>query len=308
MKTVIKALLAATALLPVAAYAQDANWQGRGNRGEARADRPDGQRNAGQRYEGQRGQWRGRADAQVQAQRQTQPQPQPQPQTQPPRVDAQAQAEMRAPQQDYRRDRQGDPGRNDRAREYQRRGDQNRVDRAQAYQRQVDQAPAYQNRRDDRARYDNGAAAVQRYQNDRYRNGGRDLASGRQDWRDDRRDNRQYGNRDDARGVRNRGNWSRDWRSDNRYNYNQYRSYNRSAYRLPRYYAPSGWGYGYRRFSIGVTLSSFLWDQNYWIDDPYAYRLPEAYGPYRWVRYYNDALLIDIRNGRVVDSVYGIFY
>ena len=47
---------------------------------------------------------------------------------------------------------------------------------------------------------------------------------------------------------------------------------------------------------------------DYWIGDPYSYRLPEAYGPYRWVRYYNDALLVDLRSGFVVDTVYGIFY
>jgi hypothetical protein len=36
--------------------------------------------------------------------------------------------------------------------------------------------------------------------------------------------------------------------------------------------------------------------------------LPPAYGPYRWVRYYNDALLVDIYTGRVVDTVYDIFW
>ena len=41
---------------------------------------------------------------------------------------------------------------------------------------------------------------------------------------------------------------------------------------------------------------------------PYDYRLPEAYGPYRWVRYYNDALLVDIYTGEVVDTVYDIFW
>ncbi|MFN3435996.1 MAG: RcnB family protein, partial [Sphingomonas sp.] len=92
------------------------------------------------------------------------------------------------------------------------------------------------------------------------------------------------------------------------YDWNQYRQANRGAYRLPRYYAPSGWGYGYRRFSVGVSLSSILFSQNYWIDDPYAYRLPDAYGPYRWVRYYDDALLVDVRSGVVVDVVYDIFY
>lgn len=102
--------------------------------------------------------------------------------------------------------------------------------------------------------------------------------------------------------------WSRDWRQDNRYNYGAYRNQNRQAYHLPRYYAPQGWSYGYRRFSIGYTLNNFLFEQDYWIEDPAYYRLPPAYGPYRWVRYYNDALLVDIRTGYVVDTVYDIFW
>ncbi len=104
--------------------------------------------------------------------------------------------------------------------------------------------------------------------------------------------------------------WNRGWRGDRRYDWNRYRSSNRGLYQLPRYYAPYGstYGYEYRRFGIGVTLTSGLFGQNYWLDNPYAYRLPPAYGPYRWVRYYDDALLVDIRTGYVVDAVYGIFY
>ena len=47
----------------------------------------------------------------------------------------------------------------------------------------------------------------------------------------------------------------------------------------------SGWGYGYRRYSIGVTLNSLLFGSSYWLNDPWSYRLPPAYGDYRWVRY-----------------------
>lgn len=102
--------------------------------------------------------------------------------------------------------------------------------------------------------------------------------------------------------------WNNDWRRNNYYNWRSYRSYNRDVYRLPRYYAPYGYGYRYQRFSIGYTLNALLFGQSYWIGDPVYYRLPPAYGPYRWVRYYDDALLVDIRNGRVVDVVYGIFW
>ncbi|KQS04564.1 hypothetical protein ASG11_10125 [Sphingomonas sp. Leaf357] len=125
------------------------------------------------------------------------------------------------------------------------------------------------------------------------------------DWRGNagRNDNRFAG-----RGGNDRGAWNRNWRGDTRYDWSRRRQYDRNAFHLPRYYAPRGWNYGYRRFSIGLTLNAGLFANNYWIDDPYGYGLPEAYGPYRWVRYYNDALLVDIYSGEVVDTVYDIFW
>ena len=140
---------------------------------------------------------------------------------------------------------------------------------------------------------------------DGFQNGNR-RDDGRRDdrrWDDRRGGSTWYSDRNDG----NRGGWNRGWRGNTRYDWARYRTANRNAYRLPRYYAPSGWG-GYRRFGIGTTVASGLWGQNYWIADPFAYRLPEAYGPYRWVRYYGDALLIDLRTGLVVDSVYDIFW
>ncbi|WP_294323161.1 RcnB family protein [uncultured Sphingomonas sp.] len=130
----------------------------------------------------------------------------------------------------------------------------------------------------------------------------RDRGWDRNDW------NR--GDRDWDRGNRweRGGQWDRGWRRDDRYDWNRYRQQNRGLYRLPRYYAPSGWNYGYRRFGVGVRLNSFLFGSNYWINDPYSYRLPEVWGPYRWVRYYNDALLVDVRSGQVVDVEYDIFW
>jgi len=133
-------------------------------------------------------------------------------------------------------------------------------------------------------------------------------------WQQGRGNDRPGGWQQGRGGDWNRGNggdrrdWNRGWRSDNRYNYFAYRSSNRGIYHLPRYYAPSGWGYGYRRFGVGLTLDSILYGQNYWIEDADYYRLPPAYGPYRWVRYYNDALLVDIYTGQVVDTVYDIFW
>ncbi|MDQ2879311.1 MAG: RcnB family protein [Pseudomonadota bacterium] len=175
-----------------------------------------------------------------------------------------------------------------------------------------------------RGYYNRGDARVpQQSRPDAYRDGNRgvrpDLQNGRpgydqrgngqrgdaqRNWRGgDRRDGNWHGNNGNRGGA-----WNRDWRHDNRYNWSDYRRYHRDAFHLPRYYAPYGWSYGYRRFSVGFRLESVLFGQNYWIDDPYAYQLPPAYGEYRWVRYYNDALLVDIYSGEVVDTVYDIFW
>lgn len=164
------------------------------------------------------------------------------------------------------------------------------------------------------------------------RDWGRNDNDGRRDWagRDDRRrdwdrnnDGRRDWNRNDGRrdwsdnrgydrrwndGRRDFRQWDRGWRNNSRYDWQRYRSANRYAYRLPRYAAPYGWNYGYRRFSIGAYLFAGLFAQDYWINDPWAYRLPPTDWPYQWVRYHNDALLIDTRSGYVVDSIPDIFW
>jgi Ni/Co efflux regulator RcnB len=101
-------------------------------------------------------------------------------------------------------------------------------------------------------------------------------------------------------------NWSNQWRSDRRYDWRRHRDGNRSIYRLGHYRDP--YGSRYRRFTIGFSLFPSYYQSNYWLDDPYMYRLPIAYGPYRWVRYYDDALLVNIYSGQVVDVVYGVFW
>jgi len=100
--------------------------------------------------------------------------------------------------------------------------------------------------------------------------------------------------------------WSGDWRHDHRYDWHSHRSRYGSLYRLGRYYDPYGWGY--RRFSIGFNLWPSYYGSNFWMNDPWQYRLPPAYGPYRWVRYFDDALLVNIYTGQVVDVVYNFFW
>ena len=100
--------------------------------------------------------------------------------------------------------------------------------------------------------------------------------------------------------------WSGDWRRDHRYDWRTYRDRHRVLFRLGRYYDPYGWNY--RRFSIGFSLWPSYYGSSFWLNDPWMYRLPPAHGPYRWVRYYDDALLVNIYTGQVVDVLYNFFW
>ena len=108
------------------------------------------------------------------------------------------------------------------------------------------------------------------------------------------------------RGNDNHRRWTHDWRSDRRYDWRRYRDRNRSRFHLGFYFDPFGWNY--RRYSIGWRLWPSYYGQDYWLNDPWQYRLPPAYGPYRWVRYHDDALLVNIYTGTVVDVIYNFFW
>jgi hypothetical protein len=150
------------------------------------------------------------------------------------------------------------------------------------------------NDRHDDARRDNDRRDSWR-DNDRRDNDRRDS------WRNGDRNSSAWRDRDDRR-------WDRhEWRRDNRYDWQRYRDNHRSIYRIGRYYSPYR-NYSYRRVTIGFSLGSLFYGSRYWIDDPWYYRLPEVYGPYRWVRYYDDVLLVNVYTGEVVDVIYDFFW
>lgn len=103
-----------------------------------------------------------------------------------------------------------------------------------------------------------------------------------------------------------RQSWSNNWRQNPRYDWRDYRNQNRNVFRLGTFYDP--FGYGYRPLSVGFTLYSGYYQPNYWLNDPFQYRLPPVYGPYRWIRYWDDAVLVDIYTGEVVDVIRGFFW
>jgi hypothetical protein len=148
-------------------------------------------------------------------------------------------------------------------------------------------------RRNDNQRNRRGDDGSWRYRNDNDRrdDDGRWDRYGR-DGRYDRRDNDR---------------WDQGWRNDRRYDWREHRERYGSYYRPGRYYAPYR-SDRYRRLNIGIHIGAPFYSSRYWIADPWRYRLPPAQGPYRWVRYYDDVLLVDVRRGYVVDVINNFFW
>lgn len=110
--------------------------------------------------------------------------------------------------------------------------------------------------------------------------------------------------RDDRDSPRNH--WRGDWRSDHRYDWRRHRDRNRSIFHIGVYFDPFGWNY--RRHNVGWRLWPDYYSSSYWIHDPWMYRLPAAYPGTRWIRYHDDALLVDTWSGEVIDVIYSFFW
>ena len=124
--------------------------------------------------------------------------------------------------------------------------------------------------------------------------------------RDAHRSGYRKGHRDDWRSGNHRR-WNNDWRRDNRYNWSGYRNQHRNVFSVGRYYSPYR-NFSYSRLSIGLFLDRGFYGNRYWVNDPWQYRLPAVYGPYKWVRYYDDVILVDIYSGEVVDVIHKFFW
>lgn len=282
----IAALAAGIALVATPASAQEHGrwWQGRG--GDAAQTNNDGgdRGNGGER----RGGWRGNDNGGGRAFRGQQAAPAPAPQAQAP--------VQQQPQRNWSRG-DGNGGARWGGRDG---GDGNRWRDRNQGQVQAQPVPQQQFRNEGRPAWQGRNEGLRdRGDANRWRNDNNAWRGNQPAWR---------GDRQGFAGSWNRGgNWSRDWRRDNRYDWRSYRSSNRNVYRLSPYYSPYR-NYSYQRLYAGSLLDSLFFGSRYWINDPWQYRLPPADGPYRWVRYYDDALLVDIYSGEVVDVIYDFFW
>jgi Ni/Co efflux regulator RcnB len=111
----------------------------------------------------------------------------------------------------------------------------------------------------------------------------RDVRDARQDYRGDLRDrDRRWADND----------W-RDWRGRNR------ALYAGGAWRAP---------FRYNQFRDGGRIAPAYYGRGYWIAEPWRYHLAQPIGDQRWVRHYNDLLLVDIRRGYVVRVIRGFYF
>jgi len=106
-------------------------------------------------------------------------------------------------------------------------------------------------------------------------------------------------------GQRYSGNWNRNWRNDSRYDWRRYRDRNRSVFHIGVYFDP--FGYSYRPYNIGYQMYGAYLGQQYWID-PALYGLPYPPPGTQWVRYWNDAVLVDMYTGEVIDVIRDFFW
>ena len=106
---------------------------------------------------------------------------------------------------------------------------------------------------------------------------------------------------------RSHSNWNTNWRHNDRYDWHNWRNRHRSLFRLGLYLDPFGWGY--QRYSTGWRMwPNYYRTSSFWLNDPWQYRLPYAPAGTRWVRYYDDAILVDTWSGEVVDVIYNFFW
>lgn len=118
----------------------------------------------------------------------------------------------------------------------------------------------------------------------------RDVRRERDDVRDARRDVR------DSVQDRNRA-WGRDdWRG--------WRDSNRGVYARGNWRAP----FRYQGFREGVRIAPQFYGSRYYINDPWRYRLPRTGPTQRWIRHYDDVVLVDVRRGYVVRVIRNFFW
>lgn len=79
-----------------------------------------------------------------------------------------------------------------------------------------------------------------------------------------------------------------------------------NPYKIGPYHAPSR--FEYRRWRYGDRLPPIFWGPDYRLSDFWLFGLDLPPVGYEWVRYGNDAILVNLADGEVVQVVYDTFH
>ncbi|HMT44918.1 MAG TPA: RcnB family protein [Chakrabartia sp.] len=126
-----------------------------------------------------------------------------------------------------------------------------------------------------------------------------ELQRDRAEIRNETRDVRQAVRQGDPRAIRDAREDLRDARHEYREDLADRRAYHNHA----RFQAP----FGYTAYRPGFQANRMHYGASYMIARPWAAGLPAARPGTRWVRHYDDALLVDMRSGMIRRVVRNVF-
>ncbi|MEO0063440.1 MAG: hypothetical protein RLZZ08_2000 [Pseudomonadota bacterium] len=126
----------------------------------------------------------------------------------------------------------------------------------------------------------------------------REVREGQREVRQDQREVRRDMARGDHQEAREDRRELREDRQELREDWRDYRNSHRNAYKRTAYVAPRGMAY--RPVVAGSRLNTAFYGRSYRFNNYANYRLPRPSVNQQYVRYGNDVLLVNVRNGRVV--------
>ncbi len=122
--------------------------------------------------------------------------------------------------------------------------------------------------------------------------------------REERRDLNQAKNHGTPAQVRDARGELREAHTERREDWRDYRRSHKSDFRAGKFNAP----FRYRSFDVGIRLNPQYYGSRYFVRNTSDYRLPAPGQSKRYVRHYNDLLLVNIRSGRIIDVYRGYFW
>ncbi|MGE4430241.1 MAG: RcnB family protein [Sphingobium sp.] len=132
----------------------------------------------------------------------------------------------------------------------------------------------------------------------------RDVRDARRDLQKEQRQLNKAYRQGDRRDVREQRRDVREARRDYDRELRDYRQSHRSVYARGNWKAP----FRYQQWNTGSRIGANYYASRYYVTNPQHYRLRPVASNLRWVRHYDDVLLVNIRTGRVVEVHRGFFW